>query len=163
VLQIIRDFVAPINTRYMGQAARSIEHRAIKTQIDRSIVVRGVKNRCIPAGVKWQRGNHRHHNALQSDFTRLQNVFRFRDDLALHVLHLRKHFVLMWQKVLTEVVTQNPIFWNMTPRSSFHGNRSKANKLCFLTEMCWFLAWLIFQPWRRRRNVAPKLIFYFYV
>jgi hypothetical protein len=34
---------------------------------------------------------------------------------ALHMLYLRKHFMLVWQKVLTAVVTKIRVFWDMPP------------------------------------------------
>jgi hypothetical protein len=38
----------------------------------------------------------------------------------------------------------------------FNAMRSVESPFCLLLALCWFLAWLIFQPWRLRRRIPPK-------
>jgi hypothetical protein len=50
-------FNAPINACCVGETDCDIEHGVIKATIDLSIVMRGVKNSCIPTSANWRRGN----------------------------------------------------------------------------------------------------------
>jgi hypothetical protein len=70
----------------------------------------------------------------------------------------KRYFVHVIFEVHTAVVMKSSIFWNITPCSPlkvnwrFGGTRSRA---CHQLSR-WFLARLIFRPWRWRRNVPLK-------
>jgi hypothetical protein len=91
-------------------------------------------------------------------------------------------YLLLWQRhkrrcfieflVLRAVVTNNSIFWNITPCSSLKVNRSFIGTCRFhlhgrrisqagiqyeaSRKHCWYLAWIILRSWRWRRHVSPK-------
>jgi hypothetical protein len=94
---------------------------------------------------------------------------------------LQYNFTCLGFEVLTAVVMKSTIFWDITPRSPLSVNRrfagtyrlhlqGRKNKLskkpawkqlahysaCHLRSR-WFLAQLIFWPWRWRQYIPPKL------
>jgi hypothetical protein len=64
----------------------------------------------------------------------------------------------MWMavgfEVLTVMIMKNSIFCDISPYISLKTNRTFWGT-CFISAS-WFLDWLVFRPWTRRRHVPPK-------
>jgi hypothetical protein len=65
------------------------------------------------------------------------------------------HYTCVRFEVLTAVVMKSTIFWDITPCSPLKVNRHFGGTYCHFLSL-WFLAWLIFRPWRWRRHIPRK-------
>jgi hypothetical protein len=53
-------------------------------------------------------------------------------------------------------LTIHLLFYNLAPPSSGYQHEAGSKRLCLTLASCWFLAWIILRPRRRRRHIPPK-------